>query len=127
MKGFFYLHLDSFGFSVSMLCALHCALMPIALTFSTLSGIAFLDNPLIELSIIVLSCALALTSLLPCYFRHHRRLSPVLLAIVGFLLIGISRILPEGIEVLVTPIGAVMTALSHFANWRQCRSKSNKV
>ncbi len=123
MREFFYFHLDSLGFSVSLLCALHCAIMPIALTFSTLSGIAFLDNPAIELSIIVLSCTLALTSLTLCYLRHHQRLSPVLWAIGGFLLIGTSRLIPEGAEALVTPIGAGLVALSHYVNWRLCRNK----
>ena len=38
------LNLDVIGMATSLLCAVHCALIPTLLSFSSLAGIRFLDN-----------------------------------------------------------------------------------
>jgi len=116
MKGRF---LDLFGFSTSLLCAIHCALIPVVLTFSMLEGLHFLVDPTIEKTILCISLLVALVSLLPTYFRHHHKLFPLLIFGFGLTLIAIGRMeLPMMVEVMLTSIGAGCVAIAHLINWR---------
>lgn len=126
MKKFLSFHLDAIGFSASLICALHCAVVPLLLTFSALGSIGFLNDPWIELSMIVISFILAVSSLLPCYFGHHHRLSPLLLALLGFSLITIGRLVSaEAYEILMTSTGGFVIAIAHYTNWRKCNKQQN--
>lgn len=116
MKGSF---LDFFGFSASLLCAIHCALIPVVLTFSMLEGLHFLANPSIEKTVLCISLLIALFSLLPTYFRHHHKLIPIVIFGFGLLLIAIGRMeLPMIAEVVFTSIGACCVAIAHGVNWK---------
>jgi len=126
MKNFFSIHIDAIGLSASLVCALHCAVVPLLLTFSALGSLTFLEDPRIELSMILVSLVLAVSSLLPCYFSHHHRLAPLLWALSGFLLIGAGKLPPcEAYEILLTPAGGCLVALAHYKNWRRCNEKQN--
>lgn len=123
MRNFFSLHLDSFGFSVSMLCALHCAAVPLLLTVSTWSGLQLLNNPSIELTVLCGSAVFALASIVPSYFKFHRNAKAIALVIVGFLFIGLGRLDVDKVsEIVLTSVGATTIATAHFLNWRLCKS-----
>ena len=116
MKGSF---LDFFGFSASLLCAIHCALVPLMLTFSMLEGLHFLANPSIEKTVLCISLLIAMLSLLPTYFRHHHKTIPILIFGFGLLLIAIGRMeLSMWMEVLLTSSGACCVAVAHVVNWK---------
>lgn len=118
-KGFFSLNLDFLGFSASFLCAIHCAALPILLTFSALGSLEFLESPVFENSMIAISLVLASTSLLRGYFKHHRRPLPLMLVVAGFLLIAFSRIeINEAYEATLMAMGGSFIAVSHFVNFR---------
>lgn len=121
-------YLDVFGFSASLVCAIHCALMPFLLTLAQLGAIGFLVNPAFELIFILVSIAIALISIIPSYIRHHHRLSPLVVMFLGLLLVVGGKILfEEGqiIELIVTVCGASMIAIGHLINWRLI-SKHNR-
>lgn len=110
-------NLDHIGFWASALCALHCAALPILLTFSTLGGLQFLENPLIEGSMLIIAAILALASIFPSYFKKHHKLLPIILVIVGFGFIGWSRITNmEILEAVNTVIGGLVIAVAHLVN-----------
>ncbi|MEQ8304175.1 MAG: MerC domain-containing protein [Cyclobacteriaceae bacterium] len=126
MKKFLSFHLDVIGFSASLICALHCAIVPLLLTFSALGSVTFMDDPVIELSMISISLILAMSSLLPCYFSHHHRIAPLIWAVSGFLLIAIGNLAPvEKYEILLTPAGGCLVAMAHYTNWRKCNKQQN--
>ncbi len=113
------LHLDFVGFSASMLCAIHCALLPFLLSMAPLAGLQFLDNPWIEYSIILLSFLIASNALVQGYRRHHQKAVALVIAIIGFILIGLGHALGiEILEVLLTPVGGVSIAIAHLVNWK---------
>lgn len=112
-------HLDFIGFSASMLCAIHCAALPFLLSMAPLAGLQFLDNPWIEYSIILLSLAIASNALVHGYRRHHRRLPALIIAIIGFVFIGLGQLqYNEWYEILLTTIGGVTVATAHLINWK---------
>ena len=113
------LHLDFIGFSASMLCAIHCAALPFLLTMAPLAGLQFLDNPWIEYTIILLSFFIASNALTHGYRRHHKKLLALIIAIAGFILIGVGQLLQiEWQEILLTSIGGMTIAMAHLINWR---------
>ena len=119
MKSFFNHYLDALGFSASLLCAVHCAFVPVLLTLSFFQGLHFLAEPSIERGVLGISFFLALASLLPSYINHHHRLSPILIFVLGVFLIIIGKIELSSLwEVLFTSVGAVCIALAHLVNWK---------
>jgi len=74
------LKLDYIGMATSLLCAVHCALIPTLLSFSSLAGIRFLDNVWLESTIILLSFFIASYALVHGFLRYHK--SPWALLIV---------------------------------------------
>ncbi len=116
------LHLDFIGFSASLLCALHCAALPLLLSLAPLTGLQFLDNPWIEYTLILLSVVIASNALIHGYRRHHQKLMALLVAATGFSLITMGRLIEvEWSEVLLTSTGGVVIAMAHLLNWRDIR------
>ncbi|MEM6642639.1 MAG: MerC domain-containing protein [Bacteroidota bacterium] len=124
-------HLDFIGFTASMLCALHCAALPLLLTLGPLAGLQFLDNPWIEYTIIIISLIIATSSLLSSYREHHRKPLALMIAILGFVLIGLGRLEgPEWAESVLTSCGGSLIAVAHLVNWnliKQSREPRKKV
>lgn len=112
------IHLDFIGFSASIACAVHCALLPFLISSLPFLGLGFLDHPWIEYSVVFLSFVLAVLALSYGYRRHHKKLSPIILVIVGFLTIGYGLLWgPESLEPVITPLGAVLVGMAHYVNW----------
>ena len=119
------LHLDFIGFGASVLCAVHCAALPLLLSHAALAGLQFLENPWIEYAIILLSLIIASKALIHGYHKHHRKLLPLILAVIGYILIGwghVSEI--EWGEILLTSCGGLAIAIAHFVNWKHLKQSS---
>ena len=115
------LHPDFIGSSASLLCALHCAALPLLLSLAPLAGLGFLRNPWIEYSVILLSLSIASYALMHGYRRHHQPRALVWVA-VGFVLIGTGHLSSaEWKEITLTSGGATMVAIAHLINWRQIK------
>jgi hypothetical protein len=123
MKNFFSLHLDVFGFSTSLLCAIHCLALPLLMTVSTWSGLEILHNDSVELTVLSFGLVFAIVSIVPSYFRCHRNKNAIVLVIMGFSLIALARMVisPSG-EMIVSAMGATTIGYAHFLNWRLCRN-----
>ena len=116
-------NIDLLGMTVSIACAIHCALLPILMTLGTLGALSFLANPMFEPIVIGISGALALVSLLPTYLRHRDQPFPLLAMSFGLGLVGASRFAAfEAFETPLTVIGTVLIAFAHFINWRYLMS-----
>ncbi|MCC8424810.1 MerC domain-containing protein [Mucilaginibacter sp. UR6-11] len=111
--------LDGIGMTASTLCAIHCAVVPVLLTFLPLAGLGFLANPLFEWSMIVLALLLGVSSIFLAYFRTHRRALPLLLLLSGFILVIGGHIYLRGwIEAIIVPVGGLTIAFAHFINFK---------
>ena len=111
--------LDHIGFTASTLCAIHCALMPFVITLLPLLGLEFLSSIWVEIGIIALSIIIGISSLIPSYIKHHRKLLPLLLLIVGFILIfGAHFFGFHELEPILVPVGGLTIAGAHLLNWK---------
>jgi hypothetical protein len=111
--------LDSIGMTASTLCAIHCAIVPVLLTFLPLAGLGFLANPFFEWGMIVLALLLGVSSIFLSYLRTHHRPLPLLLLLTGFILVIFGHIYLRGwVEAMVVPTGGLTIAFAHFINFK---------
>ena len=116
---FISLHLDLFGFFASFFCALHCALLPVLLVLLPFASHQLLLKPAVELLLVGLSMLMAGVSLLQSYHKHRRR--QVLFFIFGgfmLVILGLTLVPTQGLEVVFTCTGGLMVALGHYLSWR---------
>jgi hypothetical protein len=114
-------HIDRLGASASFICAVHCMIMPFAVTILPLFGIGFLADDRVEHVVLFISIALAVTSV--CYgFRIHRKPGVPILFGAALFLILMGRNAPEGpLEIALVVPGALLFVCGHFLNHRFCR------
>ena len=118
MKRFFGLNLDFLGFSGSFLCAVHCLVLPFALSAGLLGNLSTIHNSILQWMIVTGLLLVAFLSLFRSYRSGHGRLAPLLLGSLGFLgvLIGESFHGMEGH--VLAGIGGLILAIAHYYNWR---------
>lgn len=115
--------LDHIGITASTLCAIHCAIVPVILTFLPLAGVGFLATPVFEWSMIALALLLGVLSILLSYVRTHRRALPLLILAAGFAAVVLGHIYLKGwIEAVVVPLGGLTIAAAHFVNFKYAGS-----
>jgi hypothetical protein len=111
--------LDRVGAGASMLCAVHCALLPFVLAVLPLIGLGFLAGHAFERVFVACAALLACASLLTAY-RRHRRPHALFLMVPGIalLLLGIMVNLDLHIIVHTASVvtGGVLVASAHVVN-----------
>jgi len=112
------IHTDLWGFGASMVCAIHCGMLPFILTFSSLSGLAWMSEPWIEVTFILLSFGIALIAIGRNFGRHKHILKAIKVVSVGFTLILAGHFLPGMGEYVMTAAGGVTIAGGHILNWK---------
>ena len=108
--------LDKIAIVSSILCAFHCAILPIIIATSGWFGLQFLKNPVVEFIFIIVGIILFYTSIL----RNLKKQNPKTILIYG--LTGACALILskfsffEKIEVWLTAIGAFFLVLAHYKN-----------
>ncbi|WP_111307872.1 MerC domain-containing protein [Confluentibacter sediminis] len=116
--------LDIIALSSSLICAVHCAAIPVVLSFSSLTSLHFLENPLIEWTFICLGVVFAITSLWPSYKKIHHNKKPLLYVASGFTFIALGRLdFTELWEMGNTVLGASLVSIAHYVNWKLSGTK----
>src|ERR1700739_1727184 len=112
---------DTIGFSASMLCAIHCAVVPFVLSILPLLGMEFLSNPITETCMVGGSFMIASCSLFIGYCRHKNYKAFAFMT-TGFFLIGLGVFMKnEYAEIILSASGACLVATSHLINFRLCK------
>lgn len=118
--------IDIIALTSSLICAIHCAAIPIIISFSSLSSLHFLGNPYIEWTFIGLGVIFVFVSLWPSYKKVHFNKKPLIFAAIGFGFIALGRLhLTDLWEVSNTVIGASLVSVAHYINWRLLRAIHN--
>jgi hypothetical protein len=122
--------LDQAGMLASSLCALHCMAMPIVVGVLPLLGLSFLADEQTEWTLIAVAFLLGLSSLLPGYWRRHRRWEPLAMFALGAGLIMTVRLLFEesqAVELIGVALGGLCLMTAHALNLRYSRFCAAKV
>lgn len=114
--------LDRFGAAGSLLCALHCALLPMLLAVVPSLGLTMWLNDDVEHGIVIFVTLLGLFSLLMGYRRHH------MWHALGLLLAGLFLLwfglLYEPLHhqstahALIMTLGGALVGIAHLVNLR---------
>lgn len=116
--------LDKTGIAVSCICVAHCMVLPFAVAVLPFVGLSILVSEAAEWIIIAASVVTAALSLLPAYFRQHRRIRTLILFVSGIGFVLSSRMILEGdlvMEGLFLLTGAALISASHLINRQLCR------
>ncbi len=116
--------LDTTGIAASWLCAIHCLVLPFAVSILPLVGLSFLLSETTERAFIGISILIAGLSLMPAYFRQHRNIRALLFFTSGIGLIIFSHLLFEEsivFKAIFLIAGGSLITTAHFVNRRLCR------
>jgi hypothetical protein len=114
--------LDNVGMTASVLCAIHCAIVPILITSLPLLGLGFLANPWFEWSMILFALCIGVYAIGITYIRIKHSLLPVILLIAGFMIIITGHLfITSWREAIIVPIGGLLIAAAHFFNYKYAK------
>lgn len=114
-------NLDALGVTTSLLCAIHCALLPVLMASLPVLGINILHNAGFEYGMIGLAFIIGVTALWHGFRHHHHRILPVLLFSCGMMLLIAKEIWPT-YELMILPFAVLPVLGSHWLNFRWSRA-----
>lgn len=111
-------NLDRIGMTASTFCAIHCAVIPFAISVLPLWGLSFLAEEWMEIGMILLSLFIGIWSFGLSWLKH-RRIAALLIFVCGFSLILLAHMFEHGSTAhLLLPLGGLTIASAHYVNWK---------
>ena len=114
------LNLDALGITTSLLCAIHCAALPLLMASLPILGINVIHNPGFEYGMIGLASVIGIAALQHGFRHHHRRLLPILLFSCGMTLL-IAKQIWHDYELAILPFAVLPILGAHWLNFRWSR------
>lgn len=113
---------DSLGSVGALLCAVHCALLPVALAMLPVLGLGLLASRNFEIGFVLFATALASTSLVHGV-RLHRAYRAMAFLVPGLLLLWAGVFFeplhhPVVAHALAMSVGGTLVAVAHLVNLR---------
>ena len=115
------INLDALGVTTSILCAIHCAILPLLMASLPILGINILHNSFFEYGMIALAFLIGTLALWHGFRHHHRRLTPWFLFVGGMLFLIAKELWPN-FELGLLPFAVLLIVGAHWLNYRWCRS-----
>lgn len=116
-------NLDALGIGASLVCAVHCVLLPLIITALPLLGLEMLENETLEYALLGFSFLVGYTALFRGYHRHHRHIRPLMLFTFGYVgLLAGHFFAPEPWEPFMITAGAGLIVWAHLLNLKECRN-----
>ncbi|HMH21469.1 MAG TPA: MerC domain-containing protein [Puia sp.] len=112
---------DALGVTTSLLCAIHCAVLPLLIASLPVLGVNIIDNPRFEYGMIGLAFAIGSWALWHGFRHHHRRLAPVLFFMGGMILLLAKQLWHE-YQFRLLPFAVILIIVAHVLNYRLCRA-----
>jgi hypothetical protein len=114
------LSLDRYGMALSIGCAIHCAVLPVALTALTASGLAWIASPELEWTILLFTFLIGTTRLGQSYWQHRKPICLVLflIGLCAFTCAKSGYFTFDNNEAVFMTIGGLLVATAHFLNLR---------
>jgi hypothetical protein len=116
----FKINYDALGIAASIACAIHCAVLPLVISSLPILGINIINNFWFEIFMIVLAMGIGLHSLTHGFKKHHHRILPIIVFIIGISLLLVKQIFHQYQIWFLVP-AVILIVSAHFINYRQCR------
>ncbi len=119
----FRINWDAIGITASLACAIHCAVLPMALSTLPVFGINIVDNVAFEYFMILLAFCIGSYSLWHGYRKHHHSRRPLLVFCLGISFL-LAKQVWHSYQLWLLPFAMVFVITSHLMNYRFCRVRS---
>ena len=117
---------DKFAITLSLVCVVHCFFFPAFVIFT--SGFISLssDNEFVHKLLVFTAVPLSIFALTLGY-KNHQSIAPIPIGILGLLIFISAVILGEDNigefgEKMLTLLGSMLVAYSHFKNYKICKN-----
>ena len=115
---------DFLGITCSGLCLMHCLALPVLVAIGVPAAtLSILQDDWVHLSVGICVLMLAFATF-PFGFQSHKRVYPMLLAMLGLTFLGAALVVPESAEVLLTAVASFSLIAAHVFNHQLLRSES---
>jgi hypothetical protein len=111
---------DALGVTTSVVCAIHCAVLPLAMASLPVLGVNIIHNAGFEYGMIGLALAIGVRALWHGFRRHHGRLMPLLLFLSGMIFLIAKQIWHDH-ELAFLPFAVMGIIAAHIFNYRFSR------
>ncbi|MFM1970079.1 MAG: hypothetical protein RL152_1456 [Bacteroidota bacterium] len=116
----FKINYDALGIAASIACAIHCAVLPLLMSSLPILGINIINNFWFEIFMILLAMGIGLHSLTHGFKKHHHKLLPIIVFIIGISLLLVKQVFHQYQIWFLVP-AVILIVSAHFINYRQCR------
>ncbi len=113
------LNWDAVGITTSIVCAIHCALLPILVSTLPVFGINLVHNQIFEWLMIALAFFIGMYALVHGYIKHHKNYLPFCLFLVGFACLILKQIFHES-QLWFLLLAIIFIIIAHFYNYKLC-------
>lgn len=111
---------DALGITTSVVCAIHCALLPLFLNSLPLLGVNIIDHLWFEYAMITLAFGVGVYALYHGFKKHHHSWIPLYLFVIGIALLLLKVSFHNWEFILLVP-SVLFIVAAHFFNYRLCR------
>ena len=118
------INLDTIGISASLLCAIHCAILPLFFTSLPLFGLEILHNKIFEYSMIAFAGLIGSYALYHGWKKHHHKVWPLFIFFTGLVLLIMKEIFVSEELLLLVPAAALIIG-AHILNYYDCRKANH--
>jgi hypothetical protein len=115
---------ERLGVAASLVCAIHCAIVPLFITSLPLLGLDLVDSPVFEFSMLGTAYIIGFISLRHGYRLHHHKAMPLVLFTLGIGTLGVKEFVAGRPLWLVFPAVALILA-AHYFNHRLCQKANH--
>ncbi|MBT5686848.1 MAG: MerC domain-containing protein [Gammaproteobacteria bacterium] len=122
--------LDKASISLSVVCAIHCLLLPLALVLiPSIAVLPIADERFHQLLVVLVLPTSLFALTIGC--RRHRQWRVMVCGALGLTVLFLTvlaghEMLGEFGEKSLTLLGAILVAISHIINFRQCKTTKCK-
>ncbi len=118
------INVDALGISASLICAIHCAVLPLFFTSLPLFGFEILHSKIFEYSMIAFAGIIGSYALSHGFKKHHHKTLPLVIFFTGLFFLVLKEIFISKELLLLFPAATCIIG-AHILNFRFCRKANN--
>lgn len=112
-------NLDTIGITASIICAIHCAILPLFVTSLPVFGSNIVENIWFELCMVAIAFIVGASSLYHGFKKHRRSFLPLIVFSLGFGFLILKLFFIEYEKWLLIP-AVFGIVFAHIINYRSC-------
>jgi hypothetical protein len=116
---------DFLGIGASVLCGIHCAILPLLISSLPIFGINIIHHSGFESLMILMALAIGSISLIHGYRKHHSEVFPMILFGIGICLLFARQFWPS-FEIWLVSFAVPGIVIAHIANFRLSRTQEKR-